>query len=416
MPSLPALGPAPRAPRGLPVHGAEVPERTSRPRWAVAAKGFRPFFLLAAAFGAAFVPLWLGVLGGALRPGGPLAPAVWHAHEMVFGFAVAVIAGFLLTAVGNWTQRETAVGAPLLALAALWTAGRVAMLLPDAFPRAVTAAVDLAFLPALGVVLARPLVAARNRRNYVMLAVLAALFVANVVVHLDALGQAPGAARGACLFGLDVVVLVILVITGRVLPMFTRNATGAETIRSRPRLDVATVAAMAAVALVDAVRPESAVAAGLAGVAGVLAIARAWGWRTRLVLRHPLLWVLHVGYAWVPGGLLLRLVARLDADVPASLATHALTVGAVGSLTLGMMARVALGHSGRPLVAPRPMSLAFAAMGLAAVARVVAPLVAPGAYFAELVVAGSLFSGAFVVYLLVYAPMLVTPRADGKPG
>jgi uncharacterized protein involved in response to NO len=402
--------------RSLLLHGT-LPEPASRPRWALEAKGFRPFFLVAAAFASAIVPLWILVLAGAVRLAGYLDPTSWHAHEMVMGYAVAVIAGFLLTAVGNWTQRETLVGAPLLGLAALWILGRLAMLLGGVLPRGLVALVDLAFLPALIVVLARPLVAARNRRNFVMLGILGALFFANVVIHLDALGLVgPGASRNASLAAIDVVVLVILIIAGRVFPMFTRNATGVAAVRSIPSLDVLTVAGMAVLTVMDMLVPGHAAGAAGAGAVGLLAVARAARWGTRHTARHPLLWILHAGYAWLVAGLLLRALAAFVHRIPASLATHALTVGAIGSLTLGMMARVSLGHTGRPLVAPKPVRWAFAAITAAAFVRVVLPMFAPSWYLAELISAGGLWTAAFLLYLAAYARILVSPRLDGKAG
>ena len=410
-----ATNPRP-TPGALPLAG-QMPEPPSRPRYALAGKGFRPFFLLASGFAVAIVPLWLLVLSGFLRPTAYLDATSWHAHEMVFGFAVAVIAGFLLTAVGNWTQRETVVGALLLALAIVWVLGRVAMLAAGSLPRGVAAVVDLAFLPLVALALARPLIAAGSKRNLVMLAVVSALFAANLVVHLDALGVvAAGSARRACLSGVDIVVLVILIIAGRVFPMFTRNATGIESIRSIPRLDGLAIGGMALLTVLDVFAPEGRSAAVTSGVVGVLAAARAVHWGGRHSARVPLLWILHVGYAWLPIGLLLRALAAFDPAVPRSLATHALTVGAIGCLTLGMMARVALGHTGRPLVATKPLAWAFAAIAGAAAARVLVPLFAPAWYFPALVIAGALWSIAFLTYFLVYAPLLSKPRLDGKAG
>jgi uncharacterized protein involved in response to NO len=402
--------------RSLLVQG-ELSEPAPRPRWALAEKGFRPFFLLAATFASAIVPLWILVIAGVLRPTSYLDATSWHAHEMVLGYAVAVIAGFLLTAVGNWTRRETLVGAPLLALSGLWVLGRVAMAFAGALPRGVPALVDLAFLPALIVVLARPLVAGRNRRNFVMLGILGALFVANVFVHLDALGMvAIGAARHACLVAVDIVALIVLVIAGRVFPMFTRNATGVTSIRSSPSLDVVTIVAMAVLTALDIVVPDGASTAAAAGAVGALAIARATRWGTQHTARHPLLWILHAGYAWLAVGLLQRALAHFVPTVPGSLATHALTVGAIGSLTLGMMARVALGHTGRALVASRPVVWAFGAITVAAFARAIVPLFAPGWYLATLVVAAGFWTLAFLLYLVAYVPALLMPRVDGKPG
>jgi len=402
--------------RSLALQGDRVGP-ASPPRFAVASKGFRPFFLLAAVFAPSIVPFWILIVTGVVRPINYLDPASWHAHEMVFGYTTAVLAGFLLTAVGNWTQRETLVGAPLLALSGLWMLGRVAMLLAGALPRSLVAVVDLAFLPALIVALARPLVAASNRRNFVMLAVLGALSLANLFVHLEALGLAPpGTARHACLVGIDIVALVILIIAGRVFPMFTRNATGVEAIRSVPSLDVLAVVAMVILTVLDVVALQAAATSVVAGVVGVLAIARAARWGTRHAFAHALLWILHAGYAWLVLGLLLRSVTLLAPAIPASLATHALTVGAIGSLTLGMMARVALGHTGRPLAVPRSVAWAFGAISVAAVARVLVPLVAPAWTLPALVAAAALWSAAFVLYVRSYTPLLTSPRVDGKPG
>jgi uncharacterized protein involved in response to NO len=291
------------------------------------------------------------------------------------------------------------------------------MFLGSVLPHALVAFVDLAFLPVLIVVVARPLIAARDRRNYGMLGILGALFAANLVIHMAALGLVGMySARAGTLFAIDVVVLVILVIAGRVFPMFTRNATGVTTIRSSRALDALTIGAMAVLAALDAIAPAHAAGNIVAGVVGLLAVARAARWGPWHTARHPLLWVLHAGYAWLALGLLLRALAAFVPAIPASLATHALTVGAIGSLTLGMMARVSLGHSGRPLVAPRPAAWAFGAISASAVLRVLAPLFAPRAYFAELVAAGGFWTLAFALYLVAYAGVLLSPRVDGRAG
>ena len=234
---------------------------------ALAAKGFRPFFFAAGLFAVVVVPLWLAMLSGLLPPPTYLGAFGWHAHEMVFGYSAAVIAGFLLTSVSNWTKRETLVGAPLLLLGLLWVLGRVAVSVADSLPRAVPAIVDLAFWPALAVALGRPLVAAKNTRNYGMVAVILGLGVVNATMHLDALGVAlfEGWRRRGALVGVDVVIVLILVMAGRVFPMFTRNATGVASIRSLPRVDRASIVAMIAVAIADvAGGASSSVAVGFA--------------------------------------------------------------------------------------------------------------------------------------------------------
>jgi uncharacterized protein involved in response to NO len=398
------------------VGGSSV--RATAKSWPLLAKGFRPFFLLAAVHAVVIVPLWLLILHGKVTPAGYLSPADWHAHEMLGGFVVAVVAGFLLTAVGNWTQRETAVGAWLGALALLWLAGRTSMLLASVLPRGVAATIDLAFLPALGLALARPLLATGNRRNFVVLAVLLAFFASAAAVHLEALGSFPaGTARRANLVGLDLIVLLIAIIVGRVLPMFTRNATGVQTIRSVKWLDLASIITLAGLVVADATTAlDGHVAPLVAGTAALVAAARARHWGGRHSLRDPLLWILHLGYGWMVFGLLLRGAADIFGVAIGSAAIHALTVGAIGSLTLGMMARVVLGHTGRMLVAPAPMAAAFTAVTLAALGRVFVPLLAPGWYGAGLIVAGVFWTLAFLTYLGTYAPMLLQSRVDGKPG
>lgn len=405
--------------RSLPLHGAlpaSLRPSRAKPELALAAKGFRPFFLLAAAFAAAIVPLWLLILSGRLGPVAYLDPLSWHSHEMLFGFTVAVIAGFLLTAVGNWTQRETVVGPLLLGLAGVWLAGRLALVGADSLSPGLVAAVDLAFLPLLAVAIARPLVRTKNRRNLVMVALLLLLFAANGCMHAEALGWLPlGSARRASLASVDLVIVMIAIMAGRVFPMFTRNATGVTTIRSSRLFDGLSIGSLVGLVVLDAAGAGGWFVALWAGLAAVLALLRAVFWGTRRVFAHPLLWILHLGYAWIPVGLLLRAFASTG-GWSTSLATHALTLGAIGSITLGMMARVSLGHGGRPLVPPRPMTLAFVAITGAVAARVVLPLLAPGFYLASLYVAGTLWTLAFVIFVAVYTPILLRPRLDGKPG
>jgi uncharacterized protein involved in response to NO len=383
---------------------------------AVAGKGFRPFFLLAGAFATAIVPLWMLVLLGVAPLPAYLDPIGWHAHEMVFGFAVAVLAGFLLTAVGNWTGRETATGAPLLALAALWIAGRAAMLGAASLPRGAAAIVELAFLPALAATLARPLLATKNRRGLIFVVILGALFAADLATHLDALGVIGGWSRRASVVGVDVVALATMVISGRVFPMFTKNATGDETIRSLPKLDVLALAAAACFVALDAAAPASVACAGFAAAAGVLAIARSVHWGAQRSLRDPLLWVLHAGHAWLAFALILRAASRFTDAVPGPAATHAFTIGAIATLSLGMMSRVTLGHTGRMLVAPRRAALAFALVLVAAFARVAVPIAFPAQTRASIFVAGGAWTLAFALFLSAFAAALLAPRVDGRRG
>jgi uncharacterized protein involved in response to NO len=234
---------------------------------------------------------------------------------------------------------------------------------------------------------------------------------------LEALGVLPwGSARRASAVSVDLVLLVITVIAGRVFPMFTRNATGVASIRNIPALDTLAIVAIVGVALSDAVAPGGRAFALLCGFAGVCAAGRTLHWGARHTLKEPLLWILHAGYAWLALGLLARGFSGAQPSTLGSAAIHALTVGAVGSLTLGMMARVALGHTGRRLVASPAIAAAFVAINLAAAARVLAPLLPSDWYFASLVAAGTLWALAFLTFVIVYTPILLRPRVDGRPG
>jgi uncharacterized protein involved in response to NO len=239
-----------------------------------------------------------------------------------------------------------------------------------------------------------------------------------LLVHLEALAVLPESwARRATFTSVDLIVLLILIIGGRTFPMFTRNATGVATIRNVPWLDRTCIAAMIALLLLEALMPAAEHAsASLAGVVGLLAAARATHWGARHSLRDPLLWVLHVGYAWLVVGLLLRAAAGVFGVLPGSAATHALTVGSIGTLTLGMMARVSLGHTGRALLAPSPAAAAGVAITLATLARVLVPWLAPAQYAVGLFAAGALWVLAFALFLVAYAPILCRPRVDGRPG
>ena len=409
MHSVPLASDSPVAPSR---HG----ESALRGLWA---NGFRPFFLAAALMAVVAVPLWLLVANGAASVGaGYLQPMAWHAHEMVFGYACAVIAGFLLTAATNWTGRETASGGALRALAGLWLLGRIVLFAGSRLPAPLVAAVDLAFLPAVALAVGRPIVASRSKRSYVMLVVLATLFSANLAVHLDALGLIAGWQLRASRAGVGVVVLLCAIIAGRVVPMFTRNTTGSATVVSSKALDVAALVALAIYTAVDVAAPSSRVVGGVAAGAALLVVARAARWGGAASARHPLLWILHLGHAWIAVGLALRAASVLGASIPSTASTHAFTVGAVGSLTLGMMARVSLGHTGR-LIAAGPLTVgAFVLVTLAACARVFGPVAAGLAvpYLGWLVISGVAWSVAFALFLVVYARVLVAPRVDGKPG
>lgn len=377
-------------------------------------KGFRIFFLLATAFAPLSLSLWVVAALGGLTWMSHFGAALWHPHEMIFGYAVAVIAGFLLTAVGNWTERETATGPKLLALAMLWVLGRIVCIVPIASPW-VTALIDLAFLPLLGFTLALPIFASRNWRNLVMLAVVLVLFLSNTVMHLDALGIAPGWGRLGALVGLDVVVVLLAILSGRVIPMFTRNGLSRDAVKGSPFFDRLTLGVLVALLVLDAGRWLPGASPWLAGVGGSCVILRMRHWGSLHTFKTPLLWVLHLGHLWIAFGLFLRLASHLF-PITTSLSTHALTVGALGSLTVGMMARVSLGHTGRPLTAPRTATWAFVLITLAAFVRVGLPLSSMNAWRLAVHISGTLWSVACALLFIGYFTVWTRARTDGKTG
>jgi uncharacterized protein involved in response to NO len=319
------------------------------------ALGFRPFYLLAALLAVAWIPLWVAAWHGHLALPAGFSPAAWHAHEMLFGFTSAVLVGFLLTAIPNWMGRPTVAGAPLAGLAAQWIAGRVLMLTGDDLPWQVVAGVDVAFLPLAAAAMLPPLLAARNHRNIALPFVLMALASANLTLHLDAAGVVSVGAevtRGV----LGVMMVILVVMGGRVIPFFTKNRLPAAEAGIDKRLDRLAVVALT-----------------------------------------------------------LRATSDFGLGLPVGAADHAFTVGGIGALTLGMMARTARGHTGRPIEASRLMTAAFAIINLAAVVRVFGPAAFPDAH-PLIGISALLWALAFLLYLIEFAPILTSARIDGRPG
>ncbi len=391
----------------------DLKQRPPLTGWVPFALGFRPFFLSAGLYAVLMMVLWLLVLRGGLSVGG-LSPFVWHGHEMLFGFAIAVIAGFLLTAAQNWTGIPTPSGPPLAALFLLWLAGRLVFLFP-LLPPLMIAAIDFAFLPVLAIALALPVLRAKQLHNYPFPIMLLVLAAANALVHAGSLGWiAAGGSLGLHL-ATYVIVMMMTVMGGRVIPSFTDNK-----LRTRARrwktieilVPVSTLAALIAALIA----PFSIVTALLAALAAVVHAVRLAGWYTNKYWSVPLLWILHLGYAWIAVGFALLALSAASMGAAAGSALHAFTAGGIGVLTLGMMARVSLGHSGRMLESAPLMTWAFVAVNLAALIRVAQPLLFPGLYASGMVIAGVLWVVAFGLFAAIYTPILLRPRVDGKPG
>lgn len=376
--------------------------------------GFRPFYLAGAAFGLLAIALWLSALRGHGGAGqtAQLSSVLWHVHEMLFGFAAAIVVGFLLTAVRAWTSHETPTGASLGALWLLWAAGRV---LVWTGPEAVAAVVDVAFLPIAAVVLLRVLVAAKNRRNIFLPVALALFGVLNALFHWYAWEGRVDLALRVAYATTGVVIMFIAVITGRVVPMFTANAVKGFTIKRWKFIDT-WAAPMPLIALIaDAAGAPGPLVAACAAATAIIHVVRMAGWRSWRVGPRPILWVLHVACLWIPLGFAL-LACSAFGLAPHSLAIHALTVGAMGGAIMAMITRTALGHTGRVLVAGPFEIASYWLMIVAALARVFGPLLLPGATDLWIDIAGGAWCAAFLVYLIRYAPFLTAPRIDGKPG
>jgi len=391
--------------------GSNLPNHDPRHSYrALWAHGFRPFFLSAAAMGAFALLLWVSQLQGLVVLGGAYGAVGWHAHEMLFGYTIAVIAGFLLTAVRNWTRLPTASGLRLAMLAAVWLAGRLVMLATAVLPPASVAVVDVAFLPALAAALAPSLWRARVWRNLLFVGLIGVLALANLAFHLAALGIYPGGAALGLRLGLGVVVMMMVIVGGRVIPGFTRNAFLQSGVHDWPwasRLAIASTALYLACLLLPVDRAIMAAVTLAAAVANGM---RMIPWRPFRTGRVPIVWVLHLGYGWIVAGLGLSAAAEWLSWLPPTAGTHALGMGAIGTTTLGMMSRVALGHTGRALVTGSPIMLAYALMTLAAVLRVAAAFSPPQTVL--LTIAGLSGAGAFVIFIVVYWPILMRSRVD----
>jgi uncharacterized protein involved in response to NO len=381
---------------------------------AILSYGFRPFFLSGAVWAALVVAIWLPLLGGWLTLPTALSPLEWHAHELVYGYLPAIIAGFLLTAVPNWTGRPPVTGTPLLALVSVWAAGRLAVLFSGRIGAPAAAAIDLLFLASLAGVIAREIIAGRNLGNLKVPALVGLLFIGNAVFHAEASLMNGGSGYGTRI-GVGGAVLLITLIGGRIIPSFTRNwlarqSPGRLPISFAP-FDVASLAIAALAIACWIAYPHAWATGGLAALAGVLHALRLARWAGYRTTAEPLVLVLHVGYAFVPiGFLLLTLAIVAPALVAATGALHAWTVGAIGTMTIAVMTRASLGHTSQALAASPSTQVIYAAIVVAATARVLAAF--DVWRDAALTISANAWVLAFGTFVLSYGPLLARPRAQ----
>lgn len=373
--------------------------------------GFRPFYLLASSYAALAVLYWALQYAGAIPVAGARSPA-WHGHEMLFGYTLAVVAGFLLTAVRNWTARPTPSGVPLMLMAALWVAGRVLVLAPWATAAAV---VNAAFPVAVAIGIGIPIVQSRNQRNYFFVALMLLLGFAVLAFHLATQGVLPWPQRASLQAGLDVILFILAVMGGRVIPMFTNNGVPGVAATRHPVVEKLALGGVLLLLAADVLQLPPGIVGAIALVVAAVHAVRLYLWQPWRTFGTPIVWVLHVAYAWIVVHLVLRGLAALG--LPGELlAIHALTIGAIGGMTIGMMTRTARGHTGRPLVADRFEVTCYVLVALAAAIRVFGGMLLPDAYVATVVVSGLCWSAAFALYAVRYWPVLSRPRLDGKPG
>lgn len=391
-------------------------EPTVRPKtpprgFALFALGFRPFYLAAALWAALVVPLWIAQFNWALNVPTAVLPLYWHAHEMLYGFAAAVIVGFLFTAGQNWTGLATPTGGPLAGLALVWLGGRLAMLFA---PPILAATIDILFLPLAAIALGRVLWRAKSKRNYFIVVLLLALALANTVFHLRASDSASDPLQ-PLFAALSLIVLLCTIIAGRIVPNFTVNALRGTRQFKHVGLDRASICLTAlALGLVVAQGPALLITP-IAGSAAILQAVRCWGWNPWATRHTPILWILHLAHAWIPLALAAFALVSLGL-LPVSPVWHALGVGTVGGLIIGMITRTALGHTGRLLKASRLETTAYSLVLIAAVVRSVGPIIAPEQLRILLEISACCWSVAFLAYLWRYVPFLWNPRVDGKKG
>jgi uncharacterized protein involved in response to NO len=387
---------------------------------ALFAHGFRPFFLMAGLVAPVAVGVWALTLSGVVLPEGPLPPMRWHAHEALGGFVAAAMIGFLMTAIPNWTGRRGYSGAPLVVVATLFLAARFAMLPGSPVPIGVAAPLALAPLPATLLLVLPALLTAKAPRLFGPPALVLVFWSGQVMMLAEAAGwwTTPGWAAGQLLMA-NMALLLLVLIGGRIVPSFTLNALRktAQPAEAQPLpgVDRGAMLAVAAVAVVDLIAPGSMLAGMVAALAAVLVALRLSRWHGLRTLSWPILWVLHLAYAVIPLALALKAVSLLGGAPWASAWLHMQLVGAVALMIVAVMTRATLGHTGRDLVAAPAVIAAYLLLLAAALLRVFSSAV-EGGTLVMLMAAALCWVMAFLLFLVVYAPMLLGPRADGKPG
>lgn len=381
--------------------------------------GFRPFFLAGALLSLWLVAFWAIVYYRESLPAGYFDPINWHAHEMIYGFVISIVSGFLLTAGANWTQTRPVSGTKLMVLFFLWLAGRVAFglsILDLAVPHWTYFLVDMLFIPGLVTALAPAFIGAKQIRNIQFLFVLSFLAIGNLLTHLAALEVIDYAfATKGIYLGVNLILLIIVIIGGRVVPAFSNNTIAGIGIKKYDLLEKAVVGSLWTFILLDFTQLWPAVTGWVALVAAVLNFVRLATWKSWKTSENSLIWVLHLGYLWIPSGFVLIFLSDIAGILPRSVAIHAFTAGAMGTFIIGMISRVSLGHTGRPLHTPKGFVFSYLLVTLSGVVRVASGFF-EDFYRQGILIAGLLWAGSFLMFVIYYARILLAPRPDGRPG
>ncbi|MCU7939596.1 MAG: NnrS family protein [gamma proteobacterium symbiont of Bathyaustriella thionipta] len=375
--------------------------------------GFRPFFLLSALFAVIFMVLWGLLYANMIQLNIYYGFIDWHSHEMLFGYSAAVIAGFLLTAVRNWTNVDTISKTPLAILAGIWLLARILPFTPA--PGLLIAAVDVSFFFFLMLAVAHPIIKVKQWNNLIMVAILGVFMAADILVQSQHLGFMEGGVIAGNNLALYSVLMIIQVLTGRVMPFFTRVVVPDTQVVERPLLEKVLLMTLVLLALADVFALNQLLISLLAGILLVAHTMRVAPWFSRPVLNTPILWVLYAGYLWLLVGFAMKMLVGFEL-VTNNLAIHAWTVGVIGITTYGMMARVSLGHTGREMLPSKLAVIGFYLLFAATLVRVIFPAFLMAQYVLWIEISSVLWVFAFILFTIAYLPVLTQPRIDGRAG
>jgi uncharacterized protein involved in response to NO len=375
--------------------------------------GFRIFFALAGLSALILIVLWNAIFKGSLNIDNYFTPNYWHAHEMLLGYTVAVIAGFLLTAVKNWTGKPTLTGDKLAGIALLWLYGRILPFYSELLPDPLIAAIDFSFLPVLAYQISKPIIQSRQFKSLIFVGLLLLLTIGNGLMHAEILGLCQNTAWKGIQLLVATIIILILIIAGRVLPFFIERGLSGTLILRNPSLDIWSITSATIVFALQLGSISGTLLALTALLAAAINGLRLKAWYVPRIWYVPLLWILYLGYGWIIVGFILTALSAYG-WLSASLPLHAFTLGGIGVLTLGMMARVSLGHTGRALKASNAIAIAFILINITALLRVLLPLTLPNSYNLLIYLSILCWLTAFSLFMFVYAPILTTTRIDGQ--